>query len=167
MFKQIPEKSPKSLYAILLAFLFETFLFIPLDLVIAVYSHKNKDSAIYTASICAFLSTISALMGYLIGIFAFNSIGKLILNGAWIKSWFEKLLVLYVNHDFSVVFIGALLPLPIKVVTISAGFFGINVFKFFTAVLLARIIRFTTIAYWSIKYGHKIDKLINGFWFKK
>jgi membrane protein YqaA with SNARE-associated domain len=157
----------KSLYAVLVAFLFETFLFIPLDLVIAVYAHKNQNRAFVTACMCAFLSTLSAVMAYFIGHFAFHSIGQLILKGPWIKGWFDKLLSLYVNYDFSVVFVGALLPLPIKVVTISSGFFGINLFKFFTAVLIARIIRFNTIAYWSIKYGHKVDKLINGFWFKK
>lgn len=144
-------------------FLLETFLFLPMDLVLAGYCFKNREQAYPIALICAFCSTCSALVSYLIGFFAWEQFGCKIL-GFMVKSgWFLKLTALYQQFQFPMVFLGGLLPLPIKAVTISAGFCKLSIPVFLTAMFLARIIRFVGVAYIAQNYGEYAVTMLKNF----
>lgn len=135
-------------------FLIDTFLFLPMDLLLAGYCYKKKDEAYTTAIFCAFCSTFSAVVSYLIGYFAWDQIrgflGFLVENQI-----FTKIVQLYQKYHFQVVFVGGLLPIPVKSITISAGFCKLSLLPFICAVLLSRLVRFVGVAYVAKNFGAK------------
>ncbi len=136
-------------------FAFEAFLILPMDLILAGYCYKKKEEAYAAALFCAFCSSFSALISYIIGLLAWEQIGKKVINSVISGELFVKLTALYQQYEFPVTFIGGILPIPTKLVTISAGFCHVKITPFFVAILLAKIARFMTIAYIAKNFGPK------------
>lgn len=136
-------------------FLIETFIIMPLDLVLAGYCYKKKDLAYNISIICAVCSSVSAIGSYVIGYFAWEQIGQRFIGFFMSQEIFSKIIVLYQKYQFPVVFLGGLLPIPIKSITMSAGFCKLSLVPFVTAMFLSRLIRFLSVAYVSKNFGQK------------
>ncbi len=136
-------------------FLIETFIIMPLDLVLAGYCFRKKEEAYNITLFCALGSTISAVGSYIIGFFAWEHIGQKIVSFFISQELFSKLIFLYQKYQFPVVFLGGLLPIPIKSITISAGFCKLSLLPFILAIFASRLIRFFSVAYISKNFGQK------------
>lgn len=136
-------------------FLAETFLMFPMDLVLAGFCYKKKNHAYSTAIICALCSTFSAMVSYVVGFFAWEQLGKKIVSFVISQDLFSKIIYFYQKYQFPAVFIGGLLPIPVKSVTISAGFCKLSIVPFLVAVLMSRLIRFLSVAYIAKNFGDK------------
>jgi membrane protein YqaA with SNARE-associated domain len=136
-------------------FMVDTFLIFPMDLLLAGYCYKKKDEAYTTAIFCAFCSTFSALLSYMIGYFAWEQVGRRLLGFLLESQLFLKITTLYKTYQFPAVFLGGLLPIPAKSITISAGFCKLALLPFVGAVLLSRLIRFLSVAYIAKNFGAK------------
>jgi membrane protein YqaA with SNARE-associated domain len=66
----------------------------------------------------------------------------------------------YANNAFLSIFAGALIPLPYKVLTISAGIFGISLFALIIASALGRGIKFFIVAASIRIFGKKVEHVI-------
>jgi len=89
-------------------------------------------------------SAIGELTGYMIGLGSEVSIEK---YEKKIPRIIKKLMKLFKNIGFWVVFVAALLPFPFDVIGILSGMSQYNLKKFFIATLIGRIIRSVTFAY--------------------
>lgn len=144
-----------SLLWLWLIFLFEIILILPLDLVIIFYTLQNKTRHSLVAISAALCSTISAGVGYSIGYFAFQRLDWLIFKFIS-PSQFSKTAGLYQFWEKGIIFFGSLLPMPFKLITVSAGVYHASFFNFLLLIFIARCIRFLTISLISIRLESKM-----------
>ena len=145
-----------------MAFICEIILLIPLDFVLALYVVRNKEKIGFYAMIASLCSVISGGIGYAVGFLLFSKLHDLIFR-VISKNLFEKVLTWYESHESIVVFFGCLLPLPFKIVTISAGVCGLSFWAFLGSIFAARILRFLFIGLISAKMGDKIISVLDKY----
>ena len=76
---------------------------------------------------------------------------------------FDKVKGYYDTYNFWVVAVAGFTPLPYKVITISAGAFGIDFLIFFIASTLSRSARFFLVAGLMGRFGPTIKPLIDRY----
>ncbi len=145
-----------------LFFLLEVFLIIPLDIVLALFCLRYRDKAWLLSISAAACSTISGLIGYAIGFYAFDSLSWLLFKFVSVAT-FDKLAKAYVEYEGLVVFLCTLLPLPFKAVTISAGIYKLSLITFLSMIFLARSIRFLLISLITLKLEDKMFKVLEKY----
>lgn len=143
-------------------FLFEVFLILPLDLVIVFYSLQHKGKALFLSITAAACSTASALVGYLIGLLLFERFSYIFFRFIS-ESSFLKITAFYQTYEKSAVFLGTLLPLPFKLITMSAGVCHVPIYTFLIMVFLARVTRFLAISLITIKLQDRIFDVIEKY----
>jgi len=154
--------SPHSSTALFLIAFAESSVFpIPPDvLLIALVMGKPK-KAFRFASICTLGSVLGGMLGYLIG------------SGFWeaTQGFFFRLPGLtpeafaaqaarYEQYELLIVFIAGFTPIPYKLVTISAGVFGISFVPFVLASIVGRAGRFFLVAWLLHRFGPRFAPVI-------
>jgi membrane protein YqaA with SNARE-associated domain len=94
------------------------------------------------AAICTVSSVVGGLFGYAIGYFLFDSIGKGIVEFYGAGTGFEELRQSFVENGWLMILIGAVTPIPYKVITITSGVAGIDLWTFIVFGLAGRGLRF-------------------------
>lgn len=141
-------------------FLFELILFIPLDALLMLFCMEKKNRSFHFATIASFASTISGIVGYLLGLFLWDTIGPYIVGPVVSEDFFNRMSLHYSQYESLAVFVGALLPIPFKVVALSAGFCQVPFLPFIAAVLSARLLRFFFVAGAMYRFGLPIKAFI-------
>lgn len=103
----------------------------------------------------AFLTTlgsfVGAVLGYCIGLVAFETLGHYLLALSGAERGFEFVRSIFDENSFLLIFAAALTPIPN--VVIPAGFLKVNFFLFCLAWIIGRSIRFFAVAYIVYAYG--------------
>lgn len=171
----------------LLAFAESSFFPIPPDvLLIALVLGKPKKWAFF-AVWCLVASVIGGLAGYGIGVFAWETIGRWIVEHvahmelvpvagradirlpAYLISSMgdalggEYLFQVYDQWNAWIVFIFGLTPLPYKLVTITAGVARVNLPVFMVASVLSRGLRFFVVAFILRLWGDHAKRFIDRY----
>jgi membrane protein YqaA with SNARE-associated domain len=94
------------------------------------------------ATICTVFSVIGGLFGYAIGYYLFDSIGKSIVEFYGAGAGFEELRQSFVENGWLMIMIGAVTPIPYKVITITSGVAGVDLWTFVFFGLVGRGARF-------------------------
>ena len=115
----IPSSSPLWLGLI---FLSELFLFLPLDAMLMMFCMQNPARRYLYAAIATLASVFIALIGYGIGYLLWDTLGPYIVGHVISVDFFNRLVQHYNEHEGLAVFVGSILPIPFKAVTLSAGF---------------------------------------------
>ncbi|MCL2389445.1 MAG: VTT domain-containing protein [Elusimicrobia bacterium] len=116
-----------------------------------------------TALICAAGSIAGGIVGYFIGVFFWNLIGIRIVDLYGLHDAVEVVSVKYQNHAFFTVLTGAFVPIPYKIITLTAGLFRIPLIIFIAASVLGRCVRFFAIAGAARFFGKKMERGINKY----
>ena len=144
-----------ALPALALVSFFESSVFpIPPDVMLIPMILAKPHRAFLIAGVCLIASVLGGMFGYLIGAFAFESLGKPILDmvGAdetVIKEFSDT----YNQYGAWAVLISGLTPFPYKIITILSGVTGLSISVFIVSSLLARGLRFFIIATLLWRYG--------------
>jgi len=142
-------------------FLMELVLFVPLDAILALFCLENPSRRYLYASVATAASLITASAGYLLGALAWDAIGPFLLKHLMSADFFQRVCQHYQAYQNGAVFLGSLLPLPFKAVTLSAGVCNLSFAAFLGAVFCARSLRFFFIAKATHKWGDKIKNFID------
>jgi membrane protein YqaA with SNARE-associated domain len=94
------------------------------------------------ALICTVSSVVGGLFGYAIGYFLFDSIGRAIVAFYGAGAGFEELRQSFVENGWLMIMIGAVTPIPYKVITITSGVAGVDLVTFIFFGLVGRGLRF-------------------------
>jgi membrane protein YqaA with SNARE-associated domain len=94
------------------------------------------------ATICTVFSVLGGLAGYAIGYFLFDTIGRAIIEFYGAGAGFETLRRSFVENGPLMIMIGALSPIPYKVITITSGVAGLDLFTFILYGIIGRGLRF-------------------------
>ncbi len=144
-----------------LIFLTELFLFLPLDAMLMLFCIQNPARRYLYAAIATLASVVIALIGYALGCFLWDTLGPYIVGHVISVDFFNRLVQHYNQHEGAAVFIGSLLPIPFKAVTLSAGFCQLSLITYLFAVAAARAVRFFVIADLMGRWGSAIKDFID------
>ena len=103
---------------------------------------------------------IGGLVGYAIGFFAFETVGRPVLEFYGYAPKFAEFQDRYNEWGAWVVFFAGLTPFPYKVITILSGVTGLDIFIFTVASVAARGGRFFIVAGLLWHFGEPIRELI-------
>ena len=131
---------------------------VPVEVILIPSVIKFREKFIKFALVAAAMSTIGALIGYVLGFYLEE---YMIRNFIDLSEFGE----LYGSYGPLIILIGAVTPFPFKLVTIASGIFKINVFYLIIYSFIGRYFRYqivTTMTYIigpkMIDIYHKIDK---------
>jgi membrane protein YqaA with SNARE-associated domain len=133
---------------------------IPPDVLMIPMVLADRARAWRIALVCTVTSVLGAMVGYAIGVYLFEEIGRPILEFYGYSAKFEEFRGLYNEWGSWVVFTAGLTPFPYKVITILSGVTRLDLVIFIVASILARGIRFFVVAALLWKFGAPIRDFI-------
>ena len=171
MFKELYYKSLKlaghksSKFFLGIISFIESFIFpIPPDVLIIPMTIAKKNDWIKIAFVATIGSVLGALLGYLIGFVFFNEIGIKIFelygvdNTSFLKEKFSS--EGGVIAWMTLLAIAGFTPVPFKLLTITSGFVGFNIFYFLIVSAITRGTRFFLISFLIGKFGSAMKEII-------
>ena len=143
----------------------ESFIFpIPPDVLIIPMTIAKKNDWVKIAFVATTGSVLGALLGYLIGFVFFNEIGIKIFelygvdNTSFLKEKFSS--EGGVIAWMTLLAIAGFTPVPFKLLTITSGFVGFNIFYFLIVSAITRGSRFFLISFLIGKFGSTMKEII-------
>lgn len=135
---------------------------IPPDVLLVTLCLGKRERWAYYASVAALFSVLGGIAGYGIGWGLWHLVDQWFF--AYVPGFtqdnFAYVQGLYAEWDFWVVFIAAFTPIPYKVITITAGVFGIDPAMFMVASTVGRSARFFLVAYLLYHFGAPVRDFI-------
>ncbi|MDC3066234.1 DedA family protein [Candidatus Pelagibacter sp.] len=143
----------------------ESFIFpIPPDVLIIPMTIAKKNDWVKIAFVATTGSVLGALLGYLIGFVFFNEIGIKIfeLYGVDNTSFLKEKISSEggVIAWMTLLAIAGFTPVPFKLLTITSGFVGFNIFYFLIVSAITRGTRFFLISFLVGKFGSAMKEII-------
>ncbi|RMH68689.1 MAG: DedA family protein [Gemmatimonadetes bacterium] len=147
----------------LLAFAESSFFPIPPDvLLIALAVSIPRKSFLY-ALICTTGSVVGGMLGYGIGLFAYDTIGVQIVEFYHGQAVMAKIQFWYDTYGFWGILVAAITPIPYKVFTIASGVFHFNFLTFVGASIIGRGFRFFFVGGLIFLFGASIRTFIEKY----
>lgn len=137
-----------------------SFFPIPPDAMLVPMILANPRKAWLFAGVCTVASVLGGLVGYGIGYFLYDTLGKPILELYGQQEKIEEAMAWYRQWGAWIVAAKGFTPIPYKVVTITSGFAGLDIWAFLLASIVSRIPRFFLVAALLRRYGDPIRAFI-------
>ena len=152
---------PNAMYWLFgVAFIESSFFPIPPDIMIIPMVLATPKKAWRIAAVAVVASVVGGYLGYAIGMFGYEMIAKPLITFYGYTDAFNKFSQYYHDWGAWIVFMAGLTPFPYKVITITSGVLGLNIWIFGVASVLARGIRFYFIAFLLKRYGEPMKVFI-------
>lgn len=155
------KQAPYALFGV--AFVESSFFPVPPDVLLIAMVVADKKKWWRFAAICTLGSVCGALLGYAIGWWFYEIVGKFIVNTYHLENIVALVEKKYAENAFLTVFTAAFTPIPYKVITIAAGLFKISLGILIVASIIGRAARFFLVALALFIFGEKISKSIEKY----
>jgi membrane protein YqaA with SNARE-associated domain len=153
--------SPRAPWALgVVSFIESSFFPIPPDVMLIPMVLKDRSKAWWYATIATVTSVAGGILGYAIGYFFFEAIGKPILNFYGKEHALDSFIQFVHEYGVEAVIIKGMTPIPFKVVTIAAGVAKMDLLAFIGASIIARAMRFYLVAALLYFFGQPIRAFI-------
>ena len=153
--------SPRAPWALgLVSFIESSFFPIPPDVMLIPMVLSDRQKAWWYATIATVTSVLGGLLGYAIGFFFFETIGKPILAFYGKEHALDTFIQFVHTYGVQAVIIKGMTPIPFKVVTIAAGVAHMDLLAFIGASIIARAMRFYLVAALLYFFGQPIREFI-------
>jgi len=136
---------------------------VPPDVLLIPMVLAARKRAWWIAGVCTVGSVLGGIGGYGIGQFAFDAVGRPILEMYHALAKFEEIRGLYNEHGALIVFSAGFSPIPYKVFTIASGVADMNLLTFTAASIVGRGARFFLVAALLWKFGDPIKTFIEKY----
>ena len=146
--------APYALAAV--SFAESSFFPVPPDVMLVPMALARPNRAWFYALICTIASVVGGLFGYAIGALLYDSIGHWLFNLYGLNKGAEAFRAAYAEYGHWIILIKGLTPIPYKLVTITSGFAGYNIWLFILCSIVARGGRFFVVAVLLNRYGDLI-----------
>jgi len=150
----------------LIAFAESSFFPIPPDVLLIVLALGIPKRSFRYAGECLVGSVFGGALGYLIGLFLFDTVGIKIIEFYGLLEQYYKFQLWYEKYNFWIIFTAGFTPLPYKVFTISAGVAKVNFWIFLFASIVSRGARFFLVGGLIWKFGDPIKVFIEKYFDK-
>jgi membrane protein YqaA with SNARE-associated domain len=119
---------------------------IPPDVILIPMSLARPHRAFFYAGLCTVTSVVGGLLGYAIGALLYDSLGKFLIDLYGYGDKVETFRAAYAHWGHWIILLKGLTPIPYKVVTITSGFAGYDLFWFIVLSIITRGARFYVLA---------------------
>jgi membrane protein YqaA with SNARE-associated domain len=144
----------------LVAFAEASFFPLPPDLLLIPMVLARPRQAFLLAAICTLASVAGGFLGYAIGYFLFDTIGRPILEFYHAMDRYDALKAAFAQWGVWIILIKGLTPIPYKFVTIASGVAHFDLLAFGLASLASRSLRFFLLAALLWRFGEPIRDFI-------
>jgi membrane protein YqaA with SNARE-associated domain len=145
-----------------------SFFPIPPDTMLIPMSLSRPDKAWTYATLCTLTSVAGGVLGYAIGAYLYDTIGHWLIALYGYGDKVEAFRDAYARWGTVIILLKGLTPIPYKIVTITSGFAGYNIWLFVICSFVARGMRFYITAFLLNRYGARARAVIEerlGLWF--
>lgn len=133
---------------------------IPPDILMIPMVLADRARAFRIAFVCTVASVLGGILGYAIGVFLFEEIGRPVLELYGYGPKFAEFQDTYNDWGAWAVFMAGVTPFPYKVITILSGVTALDIFIFTVASVAARGLRFFIVAGLLWHFGEPIRTFI-------
>ena len=150
-----------------IAFAESSFFPVPPDAILIPMSLARPKRAWVYALICTLGSVAGALLGYAIGAFLYETVGRWLINLYGYGARVDQLRALYAQWGWAVILFKGLTPIPFKIVTITSRLLTYSLPLFVLLSFVTRGARFFLIAVLLKHYGEPVNALLDKYfgWF--
>jgi membrane protein YqaA with SNARE-associated domain len=144
-----------------------SFFPVPPDIMLIPMSLARPDRAYYFAAISTLASVVGGLFGYFIGAVLYDTAGQWLIQLYGYGDRVEAFRAAYAQYGSLIILLKGLTPIPYKIVTITSGFAGFNIFLFVILSVITRGARFFLLAFLLNRYGARARGIIEkrlGLW---
>ena len=149
------------------AFAESSFFPVPPDIMLLPMSLARPKRAWLFATLCTIASVAGGVLGYAIGALLYDSIGQWLIHLYGLGDKVDAFRASYAEWGAVIIIGKGLTPIPYKLVTITSGFAGYNIWLFILCSIVARGGRFFAVAILLNRYGDPIRAEIEkrlGLW---
>ena len=132
-----------------------SFFPIPPDAMLIPMGLARPDRAFSYAFLCTWTSVLGGVLGYLIGALLYDSVGQWLIQLYGLSGKMEAFRESYAKYGALIILLKGLTPIPYKLVTITSGFAGYNIFLFVVFSIICRAMRFYLVAFLLNRYGER------------
>jgi len=136
---------------------------IPPDVLLLPMTLARPLKWIRLALITTIFSVLGGMLGYLIGMFLWESFGEQIIKIYHLENNYEIFKNNYNDNGAIIVFLAGFTPIPYKLITIASGGLQLNILTFLLASILSRGLRFFIIAGIIRIFGNIAKKYIEKY----
>ena len=147
----------------LLSFSESSFFPVPPDVLLIALAISIPQKSFKYAAICSVASVLGGILGYYIGVYGYETVGKPIVDFYHGQATMDKVNMWYEQYGFWGILIAAITPIPYKVFTIASGMFKFDFLSFLSASIIGRSFRFFVVAGLIWKFGPVIKKFIDKY----
>jgi membrane protein YqaA with SNARE-associated domain len=133
---------------------------IPPDILLIPMVLADRRRAFFLAGLCTLASVAGGFLGYAIGYFAFEAIGRPILETYHAMAQYDALEASFARWGAWIIVLKGMTPIPYKLVTIASGALKFDLATFALASLVSRAIRFFLVAALLRRFGAPIRDFI-------
>lgn len=148
--------SPWGPYILALVAFTESSIFpIPPDIMLIPMLIADRTRAFRLALLCTTMSVLGGIVGYLLGYFLIDTVGKVIIGSYGLETQFQNFQAAFQTYGFWFILMKGVTPIPFKLVTIASGATHMNFWLFLGASTLIRAFRFLMLAVVFWYYGEE------------
>ena len=150
------------------SFVESSFFPVPPDVMLIPMSLAQPKRAWTYATVCTLTSVAGGVLGYAIGALLYDSVGLWLISLYGYGDKVEAFREAYARWGTLIILIKGVTPIPYKIVTITSGFAGYNIWLFVAFSFVARGMRFYLVAFLLSRYGEIAREIIEkrlAFWF--
>jgi membrane protein YqaA with SNARE-associated domain len=144
-----------------------SFFPVPPDVMLIPMSLARPERAWTYAMVCTVTSVVGGILGYAIGALLYDSVGLWLIQLYGYGDKVEAFRAGYAEYGAWIILLKGLTPIPYKLVTITSGFAGYDIWLFILLSMITRGGRFFIVAVLLNRYGTTIREAIEkrlGFW---
>ena len=138
------------------AFAESSFFPVPPDIMLLPMALAKPKRAWLYAAVCTAASVLGGLLGYAIGALLYDSLGHWLITLYGLGDKVETFRASYAEWGAVIILLKGLTPIPYKLVTITSGFAGYNIWLFILFSIITRGGRFFFAAILLNRYGEWI-----------
>ncbi|SEO92236.1 membrane protein YqaA, SNARE-associated domain [Rhodopseudomonas pseudopalustris] len=144
----------------MVSFAESSFFPIPPDVMLIPMSLARPERAWFYAALCTVTSVLGGIVGYAIGALLYDSVGHWLIQLYGYGDKVETFRAGYAEWGAWIILLKGLTPIPYKLVTITSGFAGYDIWLFILFSIIARGGRFFVVAILLNRYGVVIREQI-------
>ena len=150
-----------------ISFAESSFFPIPPDTMLIPMSLAHPKRAWSFATLCTITSVAGGVLGYAIGALLYDTVGHWLISLYGYGNKVAEFREAYATWGAWIILLKGVTPIPYKIVTITSGFAGYNIWLFIIFSFIARGVRFYLVAFLLNRYGEQARATIEerlGLW---
>ena len=147
----------------LFCFVEASFFPIPPHPLLGIMCLAEPKKAIRFAMIATFASVAGGMLGYAIGWGLYDTLGTQILSALGLTESFPKAACYLNEYGFWIFVAKGATPIPFKLLTITAGFIGMDLLRFIAGAIISRSISFLVVGILFRLFGAPIKAFIDKY----